>query len=169
MEIYYSTIVFIYGLMLGSFYNVIGYRIPNNLSIIRPGSFCPKCNHKLKWYELIPVLSFLIQKGKCRKCGSKISLFYPFIELSTGILFLISYLIFGFSFEFAIALIASSFLVIVMVSDINYLIIPDEVTIFFCVASLVTQFIFKGWELAVSSIMFGFVLFGILESGRQDY
>ena len=90
MGIYIGCLVFIYGLLLGSFYNVVGYRIPNNLSIVSPGSFCPKCNHKLKWYELIPVFSFLIQKGKCRKCGSRISLFYPVIELTTAILFLVS-------------------------------------------------------------------------------
>ena len=68
MELYYSTLVFIYGLLMGSFYNVVGYRIPNNMSIVKPGSFCPKCKHELKWYELIPVFSFLIQCGKCRKC-----------------------------------------------------------------------------------------------------
>ena len=114
MVVIYSIIVFIYGLLLGSFYNVVGYRIPNNMSIVRPGSFCPKCHHSLKWYELIPVFSFLIQKGKCRKCGCKISLFYPTIELTTGILFLVSYLIFGFTIEFVIALLIVSFLVIVI-------------------------------------------------------
>ena len=163
MEIYFGVLVFIYGLMLGSFYNVVGYRIPNNLSIINPpGSFCPKCKHKLKWYELIPVLSFLIQKGKCRKCGSKISLFYPCIELSTGILFLISYLVFGFTFEFIIALLVASFFVIVIVSDVSYLVIPDEVTAFFSFVSIAIQLSLKGWELALSSALFGIILFGFM-------
>ena len=80
MEIYYSTLIFVFGLLLGSFYNVVGYRIPNNMSIIKPGSFCPKCKHELKWYELIPVFSFLIQGGKCKKCKCRISFFYPIIE-----------------------------------------------------------------------------------------
>ena len=53
MTIYYSIIVFIYGLLLGSFFNVVGYRLPNNMSIVKPGSFCPKCHHELKWYERI--------------------------------------------------------------------------------------------------------------------
>ncbi len=162
MEIFYSTIVFMYGLLLGSFYNVVGYRVPNNLSIIRPGSFCPKCKHELKWYELIPVLSFLIQKGKCRKCGSKISLFYPFIELTTGILFLISYLVFGFSFEFIMSLLAISFFVIVVVCDISYLIIPDEITAFFCLVSIGLQLSLKGYELALSSAFFGCILFFLM-------
>ena len=133
--------------------------MPNNLSIIHPGSFCPKCNHKLKWYELIPVFSFLIQKGKCRKCGSSVSLFYPLIELSTGVLFLISYLVFGFSFEFFISIMTASFLVIVIVCDISYLIIPDEITIFFSILSIISQLIFKGWEIALSSCLFGVILF----------
>lgn len=162
MEVLYAIIVFIYGLMLGSFYNVVGYRIPNNLSIVRPGSFCPKCNHELKWYELIPVFSFLIQKGKCRKCKCKISLFYPFIELSTGILFLVSYLIFGFSLEFIIALLIVSFLVIVIVSDFSYLIIPDEVTMFFSIACIALQLTLKGWQYALSSCLFGAILFLIM-------
>ncbi len=162
MESVYIVLVFIYGLMLGSFYNVVGYRIPNNLSIVHPGSFCPKCNHKLKWYELIPVFSFLIQGGKCRKCKSKISLFYPFIELTTGILFMISYLKFGFSLEFVIAILISSFLVIVIISDFSYLIIPDEVTIFFSIASIIVQLILGGYELALSSLIYGLFLFFLM-------
>ena len=159
MELYYSTLIFVFGLLLGSFYNVVGYRIPNNMSIIKPGSFCPKCKHELKWYELIPVFSFLIQGGKCRKCKCKISFFYPVIELLTGILFLIAYLTFGFSPSFVISIFAASFLVIVIVSDFNYLIISDEVTLFFSIISIVTQFILFGWEKGLSAIIYGLFLF----------
>ena len=161
MVVIYSIIVFIYGLLLGSFYNVVGYRIPNNMSIVKPGSFCPKCHHSLKWYELIPVFSFLIQKGKCRKCGCKISLFYPTIELTTGILFLVSYLIFGFTMEFVIALLIVSFLVIVIVSDFSYLIIPDEVTIFFVIVSVLLHF-YLGWQGALKSLIGGVFLFSVM-------
>lgn len=159
MEIYYTIIVFMYGLLLGSFYNVVGYRLPNNISIVKPGSFCPKCKHELKWYELVPVFSFLIQGGKCRKCKCKISFFYPFIELTTGILFAISYLLFGFSLNFFIAILASSFLVIVIVSDFNYLIISDEVTLTFSILSILFQLVLSGWELALSSVLYGSFLF----------
>ena len=159
MESIYLVLIFVYGLMLGSFYNVVGYRIPNNLSIVHPGSFCPKCKHKLKWYELIPVFSFLIQGGKCRKCKCKISLFYPFIELLTGILFVLSFLSFGFSLEFIISIFIASFLVIVIVSDFSYLIIPDEVTLFFSIASIFIQLILNGYELALSSLVYGILLF----------
>ena len=162
MEIYFTIVVFMFGMLFGSFYNVVGYRIPNNMSIVWPHSFCPKCKHELKWYELIPVFSFLIQKGKCRKCGCKISFFYPVIELLTGILFMIAYLKFGFSIEFLISILISSFLVIVIVSDFNYLVISDEVTIFFTVASIVVQFICLGFMAGISSIIYGLFAFSLM-------
>ena len=161
MVVIYSIIVFIYGLLFGSFFNVVGYRLPNNLSIISPGSFCPKCKHALKWYELIPVFSFFIQKGKCRKCGCRISLFYPFIELLTGILFLLSHLIFGFTLNFALAILISSFFVIVIVSDFSYLIIPDEVTIFFTLVSILLH-LYKGFDVMLQSLLGSIFLFCVM-------
>ena len=162
MVVYYSIVVFLFGLLFGSFYNVVGYRIPNNMSIVKPGSFCPKCKHELKWYELIPVFSFIIQGGKCRKCKCKISFFYPIIELLTGTLFLISYLIFGISGEFVIGILTSSFLVIVIVSDFNYLVISDEVTLFFSAASIILQFILFGFSMFLSALVYGFLLFSMM-------
>ncbi len=161
MESIYIILVFIYGLLFGSFFNVVGYRIPNGMSIVKPHSFCPKCKHELKWYELIPVFSFLIQGGKCRKCKSRISFFYPVVELLTGILFVTSYLFFGFSFKFFIALLIAAFLVIVIVSDFNYLVIPNEVTLFFSVTSLVVQAIFD-YKIAITSLLYGIILFFVM-------
>ena len=80
MDIYYCIVLFIFGITLGSFYNVVGYRIPKGESIIYPSSHCTNCNHKLKWYELIPVFSFLFLRGKCSKCHQKISWFYTIFE-----------------------------------------------------------------------------------------
>ena len=81
--------VFIAGLCIGSFLNVIIYRFPNNLSIIKPRSFCPKCNTQLTWRENIPLLSWFIQGRKCKTCKTTISFRYPLIELLTGFLFMI--------------------------------------------------------------------------------
>lgn len=159
MKIMYTVFIFIMGCIFGSFFNVIGYRVPKNLSIISPGSFCPKCNHNLKWYELIPVLSYLIQGGKCRSCHEKISIIYPIIELTTGILFATSYFIFGYSYQFIIAIIISSLLVIVIVSDINYLIIPDEVTIFFCILMFTVKLVVEGIKSASLALLSGLFLF----------
>ena len=162
MELYYSTLVFMFGLLFGSFFNVVGYRIPNGMSIVKPGSFCPKCRHELKWYELIPVFSFIFQGGKCRKCKCKISWFYPIVESLTGVLFLISYLIFGFSPEFVFAILTASFLVIVIVSDFNYLVISDEVTIFFSLISVILNFALLGVESGISCIIYGFFMFFLM-------
>ncbi len=162
MRVLYTIFMWIIGCIFGSFYNVVGYRIPNGLSIVKPGSFCPKCNHSLKWYELIPVLSYLVQRGKCRDCGEKISIIYPMVEITTGILFATSYFIFGFSYELILALIISSFLVIVIVSDINYLIIPDEVTFFFCLLLFLIKIFVEGLWNALLSLGSGVFLFLIM-------
>lgn len=162
MRIIYTIFMLIMGTIFGSFYNVVGYRIPNGLSIVKPGSFCPKCNHSLKWYELIPVFSYLFQQGKCRNCKERISIIYPMVEITTGILFAVSYYVFGFSYELILALIVSSFLVIVIVSDINYLIIPDEVTFFFCLLLFLIRLIIDGFEASIFTLGYGLILFGIM-------
>ena len=84
---YFQT--FIFGICIGSFLNVVLFRFPNNLSILKPRSFCPKCKNKLTWKENIPLISWLIQRGKCIRCNTLISIKYPFVELITGILFVI--------------------------------------------------------------------------------
>jgi len=79
--------VFLLGISIGSFLNVVVYRLPCNLSIIKPRSFCPKCKKNLTWKENIPLISYLIQRGKCINCCSSISYKYPLVELATGVLF----------------------------------------------------------------------------------
>lgn len=129
IEIFNCIMIFVIGLIFGSFFNVVAYRLPNNMSIVFPASHCPKCNHKLKFYELIPVLSYIFLRGRCKSCKERISFSYPFFELLTGILFLISFLVFGFSFKFLISITFISILIIVSISDLKYYIIPDEVLI----------------------------------------
>ena len=80
---------FLIGCCIGSFLNVIVYRLPNNFSIVKPRSFCPKCKTNLSWRENIPIISWLIQRGKCIHCGTSISINYPLIELVTAILFVL--------------------------------------------------------------------------------
>ena len=138
LEIFYGIMIFIFGLVLGSFYNVVGYRLPNNMSIAFPASHCTNCNHKLKFYELIPVISYIFLRGKCIKCKERISIFYPFFELLTGILFLISYLVFGINIKLVISLIFVSILIIITISDIKYYIIPDEVIIVGAILLIIT-------------------------------
>ena len=83
--------MFIIGAVLGSFYMVVGDRLSNNESIVVPRSHCSKCNHILSWYELIPIVSYIIQRGKCKNCHTKLSISYMLIEILSGILFALSY------------------------------------------------------------------------------
>lgn len=129
MQVFIITIIFIFGMVIGSFFNVLGYRLPKKESIVFPSSHCPNCQHKLSFFDLFPVLSYLFLKGKCRYCNVKISPIYPLIELLTAILFIISYLVFGFSIEFVIAIVFSSVTIITIVTDIRYMIIEDSVLI----------------------------------------
>lgn len=134
METYYLIIFFIFGTVMGSFYHLVATRLSNDESILFPGSHCIKCNHKLKWYENIPIISFIIQKGKCKNCGEKIPLSCFVVEIITGALFAVCFHSFKLSFNLIIALIFVSSLIIVIVSDIEYMIILDEVLV---VASLI--------------------------------
>lgn len=92
--------ILFFGLIIGSFLNVCIYRIPRDESILFPASHCTNCGNKINWYDLLPIFSYLILKGKCRHCGEKISMRYPLIEGITGALLLALYLKFGLTLEF---------------------------------------------------------------------
>jgi len=123
--------IFVVGAVLGSFFNVVGLRIPLKQSISVPRSACPKCGHTLKPWELIPIISFLIQKGKCGSCKARISPLYPIVEMITGLLFIMAPIKLGWTFELVIAWTLISLLMIIFVSDIAYMLIPDKVLLFF--------------------------------------
>lgn len=107
------------GLAIGSFLNVCIYRIPRNESIAFPPSHCTSCNSRIKWYDLIPVLSYIFLKGSCRSCKSKISLRYPLIEVLNGALYLLLYLKFGLSFSFIKYAFLISLIIVVSLIDID--------------------------------------------------
>lgn len=109
--------IFILGLILGSFLNVCIYRIPREESISFPPSHCTNCGNRIKWYDLVPILSYLILKGECRYCREKISFRYPLIELITGVLFIAIYIKFGLSLEFIKFAILICFLLVIGIID----------------------------------------------------
>lgn len=131
MNCFIGLFIFVIGTVLGSFYNVVGWRLPREESIVSPPSYCPNCNHKLKILDLIPILSYVFQKGKCRYCHQKIAWYYPIFEFLCGLVFLLCYLVFGLSPELLKSLTFVSMLIIIMVSDFNYMIIPDEILLIF--------------------------------------
>ena len=127
MEKLFLAVFFVFGTIMGSFYHVVATRLSNDESIISPGSHCPKCGHFLKWYENIPIFSYLFLGGKCHSCHSRIPISYLIVEVVTGLLFSVCYHSFGFSLDLLIAIIFTSSLIIVIVSDIEYMIILDQV------------------------------------------
>src|SRR4030066_184341 len=131
------VLIFILGLIVGSFSNVCIYRIPRNESIIYPASHCPKCHTTIKPKDNIPLLSYILLKGKCRNCKTKISIQYPMVEFLSGLIYLIIYLIYGLSVQTLIYIILSSALIISAFIDLNEQIIPDVISL----PGIVTGFI----------------------------
>lgn len=127
----YTVVVFIFGIVFGSFFNVVGLRVPKKQSIAYPPSHCPSCERQLTAIDLLPVLSYVLLRGKCRTCKAKVSPIYPSMELLTGILFALAYVHFGLTAEFFVALLFISMLVCITVSDIAYMLIPNKILLFF--------------------------------------
>lgn len=149
----FYVLFFILGSVMGSFFHVVATRISNNKSIITPSSHCHICNHKLRWYELIPIISYIIQGGKCRKCKEKLPLSYLIIEIVTGILYAVCYHEYGFSADLIISLIFVSILIIVIISDIEYMIILDEVLVFGSVITIIFYLILYGVDGTVYHVL----------------
>lgn len=159
MNIIYIIYMFVIGTIMGSFFNVIGHRLSKNESAIKPRSHCEFCGHILAWYELIPIISFLIQGGKCRKCRAKLSWWYPLIEIITGLFFVGCYLYYGFTYDLLLALIISSVLIITCISDFNYLVILDEVLVVSSLAALAVIFLKEGFNGLIISLLSGLLMF----------
>jgi len=162
MTVYYAVVSFIFGAVLGSFYNVVGYRLPRNQSLIKPSSHCTNCNHKLGASELVPILSYVFLGGRCKNCKANISPFYMTFELLTGILFAVASILFGQSYEFLIAITFISMAIIIIISDYQTMIIPDEVLIFCGILILIFQFLSGGLSLVVHSLANGVIAFSIM-------
>lgn len=159
LEIIFLIIFFIFGAVMGSFFHVVATRMSRDESIVFPASHCDKCNHKLKWYENIPIISYILLKGKCSSCHSKIPISYLIVEIVTALLFAVCFHVFSFSFDLVIALIFVSSLIIVIVSDIEYMIILDEVLMFSSLLIVVLDILVLGLEEAAYHIYGGVLAF----------
>lgn len=132
-DVYIYTIIFILGTVIGSFLNVCIYRIPEKLSIVKPRSRCGNCGTTLKSMDLIPILSWLFLKGKCRYCGAKVSVRYLLVELLEGVLFVLVYTFFGYSWMTPIMWCFFAYLTVVLFIDLDHRIIPNKLVLFGCV------------------------------------
>jgi len=162
MEVFYYIMFFIIGTCFGSFYNLCGLRIPKGKSINKPNSHCDNCNHSLKWYELIPIFSYIFLKGKCKNCKTKLSLLYPFTEIATGLLFLVSFHSFGFSLDLIISLTLVSTFILIIVSDLNYLLIPDRFIIIPSIIIFIVSIINIGIVDSLIQLGYGIISFIIM-------
>lgn len=151
-------LVFLYGLLFGSFYNVCIYRLPVSKSVITPRSSCGSCGHTLSGFDLIPVLSYAYSGGKCRHCGAKYSMRYALVELLTGFLFALCYLVYGMSFEFLVGIVLSSIVIIVTFIDIDHHIILDR----FSIITISLAVIYHAYmqDQSMISIILGFIIGG---------
>jgi leader peptidase (prepilin peptidase) / N-methyltransferase len=123
------VVVFLFGLIVGSFLNVCIVRLPREQSIVSPRSQCPRCKALIHWYDNIPLISFFALRGKCRSCGLPISWRYPLVELLNGLLYLWSYVAFGPTGEVGLVMALCSALLVITFVDLDHQIIPDVITL----------------------------------------
>lgn len=130
-------VIFLYGIVIGSFLNVCIFRIPKQESIVKVNSHCMSCGYRLKWYDLIPLFSYLFLGGKCRKCGSKISVQYPIVEALNGGLYLLVFAVCGWSIETLLYCFLFSALLALSVIDFRTYEIPLGINLFILALGLV--------------------------------
>ena len=128
-DLWLKVYAFIFGLCFGSFLNVCIYRLPLEQSVVRPPSSCPNCNTRIRWYDNIPIISYLMLKGRCRGCQARISIRYPMVELLTGLAALAVALRFGPTLSSLVYFFFIAALLTITFIDIDHRIIPDSISI----------------------------------------
>jgi leader peptidase (prepilin peptidase)/N-methyltransferase len=142
LDVTQMVFVFLFAICIGSFLNVCIYRMGREQSIIAPASHCPSCKHPIRWYDNIPLISYIVLRGRCRDCHGPISLRYFLVELLTGVLFLMLYHRFGLSVSFFVFAVFVCGLIIATFVDVDFQIIPDEVSVGGLVVGLAASVIF---------------------------
>ena len=150
-----AVLVTIFGLAVGSFLNVCICRLPQHESLLWPSSRCPRCRTALKWYDNIPVLSYVVLRGRCRACGTPISLMYPLVELVTALVFLGTFVLFE-PILFVSRLVFTCAMLVLLVIDLQHRILPNVIT----VPGIVVGFLFSlfsppGWRDSLIGIIAG--------------
>ncbi|MEY7999863.1 A24 family peptidase [Clostridium sp. Mt-5] len=161
MDIYYAVIIFIFGAVIGSFLNVCIYRIPRGESTAYPPSHCTNCGNKIKWYDLIPIISYFVLKGKCRYCGEKISIRYPLIEFITALLYLMLYIKIGIGIDFIKYITFMSILIVVGMIDFDTTDVYFKTTAAGVVFALIFMAVYWNMGFEIRNFIFGGILSGI--------
>ena len=152
-----SLFALVIGMVVGSFLNVCIWRLPKGESVVFPPSHCPKCAYRIRWYDNIPLFSYLMLRGKCRGCGIHISLQYPLVELLNGLLTLALFLHFGPTLPFIVLFLFCSALVVITFIDLEHQIIPDEISLPGIVIGFIFSFFLQGhtWLNSLLGILLG--------------
>lgn len=128
-----TVLIYLYVFMvcscIGSFVNVLIYRMPLGLNFIKGRSFCPSCSHQLRACDLVPVLSYIFLRGRCRYCGEKISVSYPLVEMISGLMGCFCFYLFGFHLDFILRFMIFEILIAISMIDLHFMIIPDELNL----------------------------------------
>lgn len=162
-NIIYYIILIILGLVIGSFLNVVISRLPGKIPVVSYSSFCPACNSRIKFYDNIPLLSYIILKGRCRNCKNKIPIRYPVVEALTSFLFAVSYYFFGISFHLLLSIIMISGLIIISFTDIENEVIPNIIVLPFAIIGLLINiFLIPNRWWVVLAFAFGAFLFMLI-------
>ncbi|PKM70886.1 MAG: prepilin peptidase, partial [Firmicutes bacterium HGW-Firmicutes-17] len=134
--------IFVIGIVIGSFLNVVIYRVPKELSFAKGRSFCPRCHAPIKGYHNIPVFSYLWLRGKCADCGESISIRYPLVELLTGIIAVLVFAVYGFSFQWLVVFAVGAILICITMIDFDTMIIPNGLVLALMAPALLSFFFF---------------------------
>jgi len=154
-----TFISFVIGSIVGSFYNVCIYRLPNDLDVVSKSSFCTSCKYKIPFYLNIPIISYILNFGKCKNCKNKISISYLVVEVLTASLFVYAYMLYGISFNSLAFIIFYSGLLIIFFTDFKYYLILDKITIPLSIVGLVfTFFNFNPFDVDILSSLMGGVV-----------
>lgn len=150
-----SLFIFIFGLAVGSFLNVVILRLDSEKPFISGRSICPKCKHQIEWYDNIPLISFFILRASCRYCKKNISWQYPIVEATTALIFIWQYFHFGLTSQFFLNIILSCFLLVIFVYDLKHYLILDKVVLpAMVVAFLGNLYLGLGfWNLVVAALI----------------
>jgi leader peptidase (prepilin peptidase)/N-methyltransferase len=165
VNVWLAVLLGLLGLIVGSFLNVCIYRLPRRESVNWPGSHCTACNRPLSWYENVPIVSWLVLRGRCRTCGERISVVYPLVELITGVLFVAGYAIYGWTPMLAVRLAFACAMVVLFAIDLRHHLLPNVITVpGIVIGFLLSLFLPPGWKASlIGLIAGGGVLFAIAE------
>ena len=152
-----NVFVFLFGAVVGSFLNVCIYRIPRAESLVFPASHCPECGNKIRAYDNVPLISYLLLRGKCRTCGTRISWQYPAVEMLSALLTLVLFLKFHFSPTFFVLFLFCMALVVITFIDLEHQIIPDSISLPGIVVGFLSSFFLPwlSWQSSLIGIVAG--------------